>query len=82
MLLALPETGVAHAEGQDARQHEVLHVRVAELLDPAIFREERWTFPWAEDRPIFFFEVVGDTIWGATAAMLRDLLSVVTGQPL
>jgi 8-oxo-dGTP pyrophosphatase MutT (NUDIX family) len=57
----------------------VLHVPVAELLDPAIFREERWTFPWAEDRPIFFFELEGDTVWGATGAMLRQLLGLVTG---
>jgi 8-oxo-dGTP pyrophosphatase MutT (NUDIX family) len=57
----------------------VLHVPVAELLDPAIFREERWTFPWAEDRPIFFFELVGDTVWGATGAMLRQLLGLATG---
>lgn len=57
----------------------VLHVPVAELLDPANFREERWTFPWAEDRPIFFFELVGDTVWGATGAMLRQLLGLVTG---
>ena len=57
----------------------VLHVPVAELLDPAIFREERWTFPWADDRPIFFFELVGDTVWGATGAMLRQLLGLVTG---
>jgi 8-oxo-dGTP pyrophosphatase MutT (NUDIX family) len=57
----------------------VLHVPVAELLDPAIFREERWTFPWAEDRPIFFFELVGDTVWGATGAMLRQLLGLLTG---
>ena len=57
----------------------VLHVPVADLLDPAIFREERWTFPWGEDRPIFFFEIVGDTVWGATGAMLRQLLGIVTG---
>ena len=57
----------------------VLHVPVAELLAPGIFREERWTFPWAEDRPIFFFELVGDTVWGATGAMLRQLLGLVTG---
>jgi 8-oxo-dGTP pyrophosphatase MutT (NUDIX family) len=57
----------------------VLHVPVAELLDPAIFREELWTFPWAEDRPIFFFELVGDTVWGATGAMLRQLLGLATG---
>jgi 8-oxo-dGTP pyrophosphatase MutT (NUDIX family) len=57
----------------------VLHVPVAELLDPAIFREERWHLPWAEDRPIFFFELVGDTVWGATGAMLRQLLGLATG---
>ncbi len=57
----------------------VLHVPVAELLDPTVFREERWTFPWAEDRPIFFFELMGDTVWGATGAMLRQLLGLVTG---
>ena len=57
----------------------MLHVRVAELLDPAIYREERWELPWAENRPIFFFELVGDTVWGATGAMLRQLLGLVTG---
>jgi 8-oxo-dGTP pyrophosphatase MutT (NUDIX family) len=57
----------------------VLHVSVAELLDPAIFREERWHLPWAEDRPIVFFELVGDTVWGATGSMLRQLLGLVTG---
>jgi len=57
----------------------VLHVSVAELLDPSNFREETWTFPWAEDRPIFFFELVGDTVWGATGAMLRQLLGLLTG---
>ena len=57
----------------------MLRVPVAELLDPAIYREERWTFPWAEQRPIFFFELVGDTVWGATGAMLRQLLGLVTG---
>ncbi|MGH9274768.1 MAG: CoA pyrophosphatase, partial [Acidimicrobiales bacterium] len=57
----------------------VLHVPVAELLDPAIFREERWQLPWAENRPIVFFELVGDTVWGATGSMLRQLLGIVTG---
>jgi 8-oxo-dGTP pyrophosphatase MutT (NUDIX family) len=57
----------------------VLHVPLAELLDPAIFREERWEFPGGDVRPIFFFELVGDTVWGATGAMLRQLLGLVTG---
>jgi 8-oxo-dGTP pyrophosphatase MutT (NUDIX family) len=57
----------------------VLHVPLAELLDPAIYREELWTFPDGLERKIFFFELVGDTLWGATAAMLRQLLGIVTG---
>jgi 8-oxo-dGTP pyrophosphatase MutT (NUDIX family) len=75
---ALP-AGRPDTEAAPAEVSAVLHVPIAELLDPAIFREERWTFPWAEDRPIFFFELVGDTVWGATGAMLRQLLGLVTG---
>lgn len=57
----------------------VLHVPLAELLDPAIYREELWTFPDGVERSVHFFELVGDTLWGATAAMLRQLLGIVTG---
>lgn len=56
----------------------VLHVPVVELLDPAVFREERWPFPDGSERAIFFFELVGDTVWGATGAMLRQLLGFLT----
>lgn len=56
----------------------VLHVPLAELLDPAVYREERWHL-FGTDRPIYFFELVGDTVWGATAAMLRQLLGLATG---
>ena len=76
-MAALP--GRPDTVANPAEVSEVLHVPIAELLDPAIFREERWTFPWAEDRPIFFFELVGDTVWGATGAMLRQLLGLATG---
>jgi hypothetical protein len=30
-----------------------------------------------EERPISFFEVVGDTVWGATGRMLRELLDLI-----
>ena len=30
------------------------------------------------EHPIFFFELDGDTVWGATAAMLRNLLLLIT----
>jgi len=57
----------------------VVHVSLAELADPAIFREELWTFPGGYERSIYFFELVGDTVWGMTAALLRQLLGIVTG---
>ncbi|HEU5151982.1 MAG TPA: NUDIX domain-containing protein [Iamia sp.] len=57
----------------------VLHVPLSELMAPGVFREERWRFGEGVDRPIVFFDLVGDTVWGATAAMLRQLLGFVTG---
>ena len=56
----------------------ILHVPLAELLDPAVYREELWPL-WGQDRSIFFFDLYGDTVWGATAAMLRQLLGILTG---
>ena len=72
-------SGVPPTSANPTEVSAVLHVSVAELLDPSIFREERWTFPGGWVRPIFFFELVGDTVWGATGAMLRQLLGLVTG---
>ena len=56
----------------------ILHVPLDELAADGVYREEHWGLPHLQ-RPIFFFEVEGDTIWGATAAMLRNLLMVVLG---
>lgn len=56
----------------------VLDVSLAELLDPAVYREERWNV-FGTQRSMFFFELVGDTVWGATAAMVRQLLGLATG---
>ena len=55
----------------------ILHVTLAELLDPTIYHQERWGLPPLE-HPISFFELDGDTVWGATAAMLRNLLLLIT----
>lgn len=62
----------------DAEVDAVLHVPVAELLADEVFREERWGPPELA-RPVYFFDLPGDTVWGATAAMLRELLAVLTG---
>lgn len=54
----------------------ILHVPLAELMHPEAFREEIWRFPDGQDRSLTFFEIAGDTVWGATARMLRQLLNV------
>ena len=33
----------------------------------------------ATDHPMHFFDLPGDTIWGATAAMLSQLLRILLG---
>jgi 8-oxo-dGTP pyrophosphatase MutT (NUDIX family) len=57
---------------------EIREVALAELLDEGVYREELWT-RGGEERPIWFFELEGDTVWGATAALLRELLCRITG---
>jgi 8-oxo-dGTP pyrophosphatase MutT (NUDIX family) len=52
-------------------------VSLLELSDPEVYREEIWTFPDEPEQPMHFFELYGDTVWGATAKMLRELLELV-----
>jgi len=52
-------------------------VTLAELLQDGVFHEERWEI-YGEERPVFFFELVGDTVWGATARILYQLLTLLT----
>ena len=56
----------------------ILPVRLADLLDPGVYRSEIWTLPGRGEYPIVFFDLDDDTVWGA-AAMLRQLLGFVTG---
>jgi len=73
-----------------ANPHEVEHVfdvSLAELAADGVFREERWVVPGrlmpvadsGEDGsfPVWFFELPHDTVWGATARMLVELLRIV-----
>ena len=58
-----------------AEVESVLTVPLEELIQPEVFREERWSDPsTGHERPLWFFELEGETVWGATAAMLFDLL--------
>ena len=62
----------------DAEVERILHVPVSELLADGVFHEEVWDFG-GTTRPMWFFELEGDTVWGATAALLRQLLGRVLG---
>jgi 8-oxo-dGTP pyrophosphatase MutT (NUDIX family) len=61
----------------------VFDVTLAELADPGIFREEWWSVAGRAPArggtpfPVWFFELPDDTVWGATARMLVDLLRLV-----
>jgi len=56
----------------------ILFVPLIELARPDTHREERWgTHP--NEWPIHFFELDDETIWGATARMLTQLLSLSYG---
>ncbi len=54
----------------------VLRVPVSELLDPSIYRSEIWQRFDDTEIEITFFELVGDTLWGATARMVRNLFEI------
>ena len=82
--LVHPYVAIAH---QRPRVHvaspdeveSVRHIALSELLLDEVWREEIWPFrDEAGDRAVTFFEVIGDTIWGATGSMLRQLLSIAT----
>ncbi len=60
-----------------AEVEKILHVPLSELLAPETYRQELWPRDGTM-RPISFFEIPGDTIWGATAAILRQLLVLAT----
>ncbi|HUC36032.1 MAG TPA: CoA pyrophosphatase [Acidimicrobiales bacterium] len=57
----------------------VFDVSLSHLLDDEVFREELWSVParGPDAYPVWFFELDQDTIWGATARILVELLSLV-----
>jgi 8-oxo-dGTP pyrophosphatase MutT (NUDIX family) len=57
---------------------KILEVPLSELLDERTFHEEHWEPP---DRAISFFELAGETVWGATARILAAFLAHLTVRP-
>jgi 8-oxo-dGTP pyrophosphatase MutT (NUDIX family) len=57
-----------------AEVEKILLVPVAALMDPTVYHEELWPLDGGAAHSVNFFDLVGDTVWGATGRMLRDLL--------
>lgn len=49
-------------------------VPVVELFAEGVGSDEVWPLPGAPARTVHFFALNGDTVWGATARILRELL--------
>ncbi len=56
----------------------IRHVDLAELLEEETWREEYWERN-GQSQAITFFEIPDETIWGATANILRQLLTLGLG---
>ncbi len=57
----------------------VFTVALAALADPEVHHSELWEWTDGVERCIDFFDLEGDTVWGATARMLSELLDWVAG---
>ena len=59
--------------------------RVIEVPYAALVEEGRFRVEMVErdgiTRPVYYFDYEGDTIWGATARILRDYLAIVVAPP-
>ncbi len=82
VLATLPERPRLVANPDEVAR--VFDVSLAELSDPATFHEEQWRFAGLLGQgteqnplPVWFFDVTGEMIWGATARMIYELLRVV-----
>jgi 8-oxo-dGTP pyrophosphatase MutT (NUDIX family) len=69
-----------------AEVERVFTISLAELLADDVFLEERWRRenhrPSTDADgyfPIYFFQVPGDVVWGATARVLTELLCIASG---
>jgi len=56
---------------------ELIETPLTLLLDPSVRREETWHFQKYGDRRVPFFDVYGHKVWGATAMILSEFLSLL-----
>ncbi|MGD0311080.1 MAG: CoA pyrophosphatase [Acidimicrobiales bacterium] len=67
----------------------VFDVALSDLAADGVFHEEWWSVPGRlaglglpdSEFPVWFFEVAGETVWGATARTLMELVCLTLGVP-
>ncbi len=70
-----------------AEVDRVFDVALSELVADGAFHEEWWSVPGrlgpsgvpVGEFPVWFFDVAGETVWGATARTLMELICLVLG---
>jgi 8-oxo-dGTP pyrophosphatase MutT (NUDIX family) len=60
-----------------AEVERAFDVSLAELVSDGVYHTEVWDLPGIGWREMSFFELIGDTVWGATARMLREFLELI-----
>jgi hypothetical protein len=69
--------------------HRIFDVSLSEFVADGAFHEEWWSVPDRVDGsgfpesefPVWFFDVADETVWGATARTLMELLCLVLKVP-
>ena len=70
----LPE-GPGQLLAQASEVAEVLLLPLAALSDPAIAHTEIWS-NGGHTRPVYFYDLAGEVVWGATARIIHDCLAL------
>jgi len=72
------EPVVWRPDGQEIEK--IIEVPFAALVDPANVRVEQWD-RGGMLREMYFYDYGGETIWGATARIVKDYLDLLMGAP-
>lgn len=72
------ESVVWRPDGEEIER--VIEVPFSALVDPARVRVEHWEREGTVHE-VYFYEWGGETIWGATARIVKHYLDLVTGEP-
>ena len=56
---------------------ELIEVPLRHFFDPAIYKQETWHFEKYGERLVPFFDVFGHKVWGATAMILSEFITLL-----